>query len=175
VVWESPSTLVSRRHIVVEYRNLVIGKHKIFQEDTEMTTRQIKYKCGYKYQLAEEHSIIVGVNPEGDIREDFVDLTTDGRLTIKKGYAWDGPSGPTIDTSTFMRGSLVHDALYQLMRHGLIDKGKWREQADREMRRVCREDGMSRVRAWWTYQAVRLFADNAASKESRKEVKTAPR
>ncbi len=26
------------------------------------------------------------------------------------------PNGPTIETKTFMRASLVHDALYQLMR-----------------------------------------------------------
>ena len=140
-----------------------------------MTEPQIKYKCGYKYQLVEEHSIIVNVNPDSDIVTDYMELTTDGRLAIKKGYAWDGPSGPTIDTSAFMRGSLVHDALYQLMRQGLVGKDKWRKRADEEMRRVCREDGMSRARAWWTYWAVRLFADKAASKESRKEVKTAPR
>jgi hypothetical protein len=42
------------------------------------------------------------------------------------------------------------------------------------MRRVCREDGMSRIRAWWAYRAVRLFGDKAASEDSRKEVKTAP-
>ncbi len=139
-----------------------------------MTERQIKYKCGYKYQLVEEHSVSVGVMPKSDIQTDYIDLGTDGRLVIKKGYAWDGPSGLTIDTSTFMRGSLVHDALYQLMRHGLISNDEWREQADKEMRRICREDGMFRIRAWWTYWAVRLCGGKAASKESRKEVKITP-
>ncbi len=139
-----------------------------------MAEDRIEYKCGYKYQLAAEHVADVGVIPRSDILTDYIDLTTDGRLTIKRGYAWDGPSGPTIDTSTFMRGSLVHDALYQLMRHGLIGKEEWREQADKEMRRICREDGMCRMRAWWVYWAVRLFADKAASREKRKKVKVAP-
>jgi hypothetical protein len=44
-----------------------------------------------------------------------------------KGYAWNGPSGPTLDTRNFMRGSLVHDALYQLMREGRMDNGLRRQ------------------------------------------------
>jgi len=112
--------------------------------------------------------------PQSDIQTDYIDLGADGRLVIRKGYAWDGPSGLTIDTSTFMRGSLVHDALYQLIRHGFISNDEWREQADKEMRRICREDGMFRIRAWWVYWAVRWCGGKAASKESQKEVKIAP-
>ena len=37
-------------------------------------------------------------------------------MIVEKDYAWDGPSGPTIDTSNSMRASLVHDVLYQAMR-----------------------------------------------------------
>ena len=60
-----------------------------------------------------------------------------------------------------MRGSLVHDALYQLMREGLLDLG-WRETADQELRRVCLEDGMSAIRAWWVYKAVRFGGESSA-------------
>lgn len=122
----------------------------------------------------EEYFISVSVTPDDDIETDYINLTAKGGLTIKKGYAWDGPSGPTIDTPSFMRGSLVHDALYQLMRNGFISKDKWRENADKELKRICIEDGMSRIRAWWVYKGVRLFGDRAASKETRKEVKIAP-
>ena len=73
-----------------------------------------------------------------------------------------------------MRGSLVHDALYQLMRNNFISKVKWRKSADRELRKICLEDGMSFIRAWGVYQAVRLFGGKAASEETRKEIKTAP-
>ena len=37
-------------------------------------------------------------------------------LYISKGYSWDGPSGPAIDTPDWIKASLVHDALYQLIR-----------------------------------------------------------
>jgi hypothetical protein len=63
---------------------------------------------------------------------------------ISKGYAWDGPSGPTIDTGNFMRGSLIHDALYQLMRTGNLPTS-FRERADLLLRKTCIDDGMRRV------------------------------
>ena len=68
----------------------------------------IKYKDGYKYQLAETYSVWVAIVPATAIRHNFISLSPLGFLSIRKGYAWDGPSGPTIDTKNFMRGSLVH-------------------------------------------------------------------
>ena len=116
----------------------------------------------------------VAVQPPADIDSRFIHLTIHGALTIRDGYAWDGPSGPTIDTPTFMRASLVHDALYQLMRSGLLP-GRWRRVADEEMRRICREDCMSRFRAWYVYRAVRRAAGPAADPQNQKKVKWAPR
>ena len=56
-----------------------------------------------------------------------------------------------------MRGSLVHDALYQLIREGELPK-ELRVDADKVLRRACLADGMSRFRAWYVYKAVRMFA-----------------
>lgn len=112
---------------------------------------------------------------EEKVVERFIKLGTDGQLEIGDGYAWDGPSGPSIDTKNFMRGSLVHDALYQLMREARLDKTKWRRAADEELVRICREDGMTRVRAWWVLTAVRWFAGSAASPEGAEPVTIAPR
>ena len=138
-----------------------------------MTKPYIKYRSGYKYQLAEQYQVTVSVTPENDIKTDYIELSTEGMLIMKKGYAWDGPSGPTIDTRNFMRGSLVHDALYQLLRNEFIEQ-KWRDQADEELRRICREDGMSKIRAWWVHRAVRSGGEPAASPESRKKIHKAP-
>ena len=132
----------------------------------------IKYKDGYKYQLAETYSVKVGITPSSAVRHEYISLSQHGFLTISKGYAWDGPSGPTIDTKNFMRGSLVHDALYQLIGEGLLPLDD-REKADRELRRICIEDGMSEARAWWVYQAVRIFGNTAAATPE-KEPTTAP-
>lgn len=124
----------------------------------------IQYKGGYKYQLTVDYSLIVPIRLDMPILSRFIDLTPDGWLTIKAGYAWDGPSGPTIDTKNFMRGSLVHDALYQLMREGLLPES-YRNVADVQLRNICLVDGMSTVRAWGVYQAVRLFGAKNARPE----------
>jgi len=139
-----------------------------------MTENQISYKSGYKYQLVEKYQVEISITPEKNIQTSYIDLTTEGLLTLKNGYAWDGPSGPTIDTPNFMRGSLVHDALYQLMRSKLIEKERWRKKADGELKRMCVEDGMSRIRSWCVHKAVRCCGGKAASEEKRKEVKKAP-
>ena len=136
----------------------------------------IHYQSGYKYQLKKAMSVQTDVKSGADRAiGDFVKLSADGLLELKNGYAWDGPSGPSIDTKTFMRGSLVHDALYQLMRAGQLDAGEWRKQADVELRRICREDGMNPLRAAWVFLAVHWFAEKAATQEGGKPKHTAPK
>lgn len=124
--------------------------------------KQIKYQAGYKYQLAESYVEQTNIHPATHICHDFIVLSTTGVLIINGGYAWDGPSGPTISTKNFMRGSLVHDALYQLMREGLIPES-CRPLADIELRRICQEDGMSWLRAWYVWKAVSRFGSSCAA------------
>lgn len=133
----------------------------------------IRYRCGYKYQLAEEYRVKVAVVPRWVIKTEFIILTTDGLLVLRAGYAWDGPSGPTFDTRSSMRGSLVHDALYQLIREGHLSESS-RLAADDELKRICLEDGMWRWRAAIWHRAVRRAAGPAAKPENRRIVYAAP-
>jgi len=134
----------------------------------------IAYNDGYKYQLKRDYSQQIDINPNHHIDNDFITLTVTGLLTTKKGYAWDGPSGPTIDTPNFMRGSLVHDALYQLMRESALDKDQNRDSADRLLQKICSEDGMSKIRAWWVYQCVHKFGDPSADPANKRPETWAP-
>lgn len=135
--------------------------------------RNIRYRAGYKYQLSDSYSVGVTICPEYDIDTDYIGLTRNGLLSIEKGYAWDGPSGPTVDTPSFMRGSLIHDSLYQLIREGNLSEED-REAADLELHRICLEDGMSRLRAWWVWRGVRLGGGPAADPKNERPVLTAP-
>lgn len=123
----------------------------------------------YKYQTKEDYSFSVGIKPKEKIDTLFIVLDTDGKLTIKRLYSWDGPSGPTIDTPNFMRGSLVHDALYQLLRGGYFDENheEIRKAADQLIKKMCLEDGMSKFRAWYVYLGVHCFAKKAAKSTSK--------
>jgi hypothetical protein len=115
----------------------------------------------YKYQLLGDYSIQLAIIPEKGVETPFVTLMKSGHLTIKKGYAWDGPSGPTFDTPSFMRGSLVHDVLYQLLRMGAFPSYE-KEYADNLLREQCIEDGMPKIRAFWVYWGVRVFGRSSS-------------
>lgn len=135
--------------------------------------KYIHYKEGYKYQLAKKYEVQTGIEPIEAISSAYIKLYQNGKLTIKKGYAWDGPSGPTIDTSNFMRGSLVHDALYQLMREEELES-YYRDDADRLLQQICKEDGMSSFRAWYVYQSLVMFGGEAADPDNKKKTIKAP-
>lgn len=82
---------------------------------------------------------------------------SEGVLIINAGYTWDGPSGPAIDTDNFMVPSLVHDALYQLLRETKLDNTMFRRLADEVFRDMALEEGMWKIRAWNAYYMVRIF------------------
>lgn len=132
----------------------------------------IKYRSGYKYQLAEDYAVQTDIKGQSFTLE-FFNMTADGVLEIFKGYAWDGPSGPTFDTANFMRGSLVHDALYQAIREGYLPRSL-RDAADRELQKICIEDGMTAARAWWVYTGVKLGGGPACRGDGGKRLCGAP-
>jgi len=136
-------------------------------------SKYIYYKKGYKYQLVEDAHFIVDCYPREVVDIDFLKMTLDGELTIQAGYAWDGASGIAIDTKNFMRGSLVHDALYQLMRMSLMTLNE-RKDADLKLEEVCLEDGMWKVRTKWVYAAVRNFGVKSSLPKNKRETIKAP-
>ena len=115
----------------------------------------------YKYNLHSDHSYETKFIVENPKDLGLLKISTHGTLSIKNGYSWDGPSGPTIDSKNFMQGSLVHDALYQLIREGVLPMTQ-RKRADEIMREICLEDGMSKFRAWYLYRGVRRFGASSA-------------
>ncbi len=135
----------------------------------------IGYKKGYKYQLTAAYECSIDIKPKDLIVTEYIDFSIEGKLTIKKGYAWDGPSGPTYDSLNFMRGSLVHDALYQLMRENHLEKDEYRDPADRQLQTMCKEDDMSSIRAWWVYLGVKWGGKPAADPSNKKPVIKAPK
>jgi hypothetical protein len=78
---------------------------------------QLKYCAGYKYQVYEDCWLLTPVKGYR-VNHRFFELFEDGRLLVRVGYAWDGASGPTWDTTSSMRSSLGHDVLFQMLRLG---------------------------------------------------------
>ena len=132
------------------------NENRLKREDYEKTDD------GY---LLKKNQLIQTVMWGHHVTHEYFGLTPHGILFIKAGYFWDGASG-AIDTPDFMRGSLVHDVLYQMLRelHFFGSSNKWtrnrhrelREIADRCLIYICDEDGMWKIRQWWVSRALKL-------------------
>ena len=135
--------------------------HGIVYQDFDHPRYRYRLLVNYGIQtdiIVPETVALPGKTPAGI---PFAFIKPDGWLEVQGGYAWDGPSGPTFDTEDAMRGSLVHDALYQMMRESDLPLG-YRLQVDNLFYALCVEDGMPFLRAWYFWLAVRVFGEKAA-------------
>ena len=115
----------------------------------------MKYvKIGWHgFQLVEdliEFTVITGFTVDCEQYK----LEPEGLLTIRKWYAWDGPTG-AIPSKSFVKGSCVHDVLCEMINLGLLPKSV-QYLADEEMRQINDEGSMWKPRVLWTYLMVRL-------------------
>jgi hypothetical protein len=150
---------------------------------------KLYYRKGYKYQAAQDCSCQTEISGIG-IDQPFYGLTPDGILTGKRGYAWDGPSGPTYDSRYCMRGPFFHDIGYQMMREQRIPL-TYKPYFDGLMWRIIKEDieimilrykpavqgiikkaAEARALAW--YNAVYYLAESAALPENDRKILEAP-
>lgn len=135
----------------------------------------ITYRSGYKYQLASDYPIKIDIKPKKDVDDQFIKLDTDGNLVVMGGYAWDGPSGPVEDTKENMRASLVHDALYQLMRKRHLTAKQHRDKADKLFKKICIMDGVEKDLAQLYYLGLKWFGKPSADPKNKKKTYRAPR
>lgn len=132
----------------------------------------VRLKSG-GYRLIEdwwvEHPLLAGCAARV---EGYVEQSQGGRMTLRRGYQWDGPSGPTLDTRNFMAGSLAHDGGYQLLRGGHVaPRGEWRKRYDQVLVDICEAHGMGWLRRTWVYWGLRIFgAGSAARREEVEDV-----
>jgi hypothetical protein len=82
-------------------------------------------------------------------------LAEDGELSLSPGYEWDFGSGPAIDTPDMVYASLAHDALYDLMNAGELDRS-WRKRVDQYFVSLLKRAGTPWIRRQWIYWGVRL-------------------
>jgi len=110
----------------------------------------------WKYTQIGESHFVLNIFLKNDIETEFIKLSKYGILTLRDKYSCDGASGPTYDSKSSMRGAFVHDALYQLMRLGLLPQSI-KERADLIFYELCLQDGMIKQRAWVWHKAVSIF------------------
>lgn len=134
---------------------------------------QIHFRSGYKHQLTEHAIFQTALHPPEHIATEYIILSTGGELVIKKGYAWDGASGPAMDTKNTRRATLAHDALYQLMKMELLSRS-WRKEADLELDKILKEDEVWALRRWYWLKGIRWFGNAFTDPKNAKPILTAP-
>ena len=135
---------------------------------------KVLFRKGYKASLWNAYTVQLA-SPDligHTVEHRLFRLTPDGWLTIHEDYPSDLASGPTIDTPSSIRGAFVHDALYEMMRLGLLPQSCFHA-ANVELYRILLEDGMWgwRTKLWlWTLDR----AGYAAAKPREEPIQTAP-
>ena len=81
---------------------------------------------------------------------------------------------PGPDTKNFMRGSLVHDALYQLMRNEYLDKHMHRKTVDKILRQIWIQDKTNMFVAFFFYLGIRLLGNPGANPANKRRLIKAP-
>jgi len=130
---------------------------------------------GYKFGTLEIEKIKVDL-PNGkqdSLSNAYRWLTLKGGvLTIRKGYAWNGSSVPLKQWTSWLwdsdkyckKASLIHDALCQLMREGILSKIH-KEYADTLYREMCIEGGMGEKEADIRFWCLRRFPNKGIRKK----------
>ncbi len=128
---------------------------------------------GVKYYLRRMYRQDVGFAPPQDIITEYISFGMDRVLQLNRGYPYDGPSGPTIDTWDSLLPTVEHDAFYQLIRRGKLPTS-YRKKADNRLYIANRACGMNWVRAKaWTW-AVKRFARRHAIPGRERKIYEAP-
>lgn len=133
----------------------------------------VAYSAGYKYQTKTDYYSATPIKPPREILTTFVCLGKNGHMLIRRHYAWNGASGPTVDSLSSIRASLEHDALYQLMQEGELNRA-FKGEVDKYFKSLLIQDGMSSVRASLWDAGLALFGHHATTEDAIAPVCYAP-
>lgn len=125
---------------------------------------------GWKYRLDERVAVRVDViKPLSIFKIDDYAYIKYDQLVLLEGFMWDGPSGPTIDTPGWMLASAAHDAFYRILKTksdeeivflkflgASLTRKQLRKYADDLMYELLIENGVCKLRAQYTWAAVRM-------------------
>lgn len=161
---------VAGQHYVETSRSNYFSRHYVVEETMEFPTLIL-------------HKQATVLRKDGKI---LARLERDGQMSVFPEYAWDGPSGPTVDTHAFILASAPHDVFYQMLRENLLINEfmyqgymdemyrtfcMLREDADMTMRVLNKKFGMTSFRAYYTWWFVQQFGEKNALPEVLKKWK----
>ena len=128
----------------------------------------MKFYRGYKYVVAETFTVQTAILGH-EIHDDLTDLSKDGKLTIRRGYPWDGNSGPCLDTDSSLEASCVHDVLCDYINMGWLPNSL-QPMVDQEYYQIAVAKGMRWRRARIRLLAIRWYMTGKGAKRYTRRV-----
>ena len=107
------------------------------------------------YQLLNTYVLKTHIFPKQEIEVDYATLKTDGRLFIRKGFAWDGDTWAW-NFKCSRRASLVHDVFCIMVGEGLLSDD-WMDEINDLYMDICIKDGMWKFWAKVRRRALRRY------------------
>lgn len=111
----------------------------------------MKYWKGYKFVVAETFEVQTAILGYAVVDE-HTSLEANGILHIRKGYPWDGNSGPFLDIISSLEASCVHDVLCDYINLNMLPQ-ELQPMVDQEYYKIAISKGM-----WWRLARVILLA-----------------
>ena len=136
-------------------------------------TPDLLYEKDQNYCTRAEFRAETNIRPARKIVCEFGGLDRKGRMTIYRGFMWDGASGPTLDTPDSIIASLMHDFGYRLIRLGFLEP-EHKAAVDRMFYERLLADGMPQFRAYAWYKGVSAFGGSSIRPEAERALQRAP-
>jgi hypothetical protein len=126
----------------------------IYTTKPRKNSDHIHYLAGLKYRLDEPYRLKVQLDSPNMVCRHV--SYTDGELLIDREFVWDGMTGMVYNEDAVIRGSLVHDAIYHLMRECNM-KASNEKIADELLYKIVVEDGVSWLYAQFIWYYVKYL------------------
>ena len=134
---------------------------------------KLYFTSGYKHMVERDMHVFLPWLTGYDLDLFHIRLKPTGWMTIKRGWGWDGCSGPTFDTKSTRRGGCVHDAVSYLMRREHIPTD-YKQLNDCAAYDQWLRDGMWKWRANLWLWALVHFGKGSVLPANKRVVKIAP-
>lgn len=137
------------------------------------TSGQMRFQRGFKYLLkggvtGDEWWVMTPIKGFEVTFRGFGQLYKDGKLSLRFGWGWDGPSGPTWDTKSSLPTSAVHDFFYLCTRKGWLPINL-KPEIDKFLMDLGRYHGMWFIRTRLWFRGVSMFAFGSARRQEDKD------
>lgn len=118
---------------------------------------QVFYKeQQHHFRLLNDVDVATSISLAHEFKTPYLAMSEAGHLKIKAGYRWSLPWYVYSHSPEWVKAVLVHDALYELIRLGVVTV-QHKKQIDQLFVYLCKAAGVKRMGIFWVYFLLYCF------------------